>query len=602
MANCNICDNDYELCSCPSQEAFCDQCSENNTCAEIIDSDCVIYHPAPDVRPSKLQNLGMPNNSSASAIFEAIDDLIGSGGGAPITGVDSETVDITPGGTALNRTIRADVIVSPDALNQLEVRANGLYGKPYNENYLVKVDAADAPDYLENQIIGDTDGVIFIDAVKETGQIKIKPSIDLAALASSFCASSGPKGILAQCIISSGLSTEDTESVDLTLTNGLLSADVKISATAGNWLSINPDGLYASAATSVTASNGLTKTADNIALGGALTENTQITGTNFNLFLNNNALLLGNQNVVGFAQPGTYAAGENIRLQVFNKSNIRGGSASTTRLFAAHILDNDALVDVGTHQFIGQLVNTYFHYADSATFGASTQDASLGCFLSVSSVNSSAIVAPNAIAAVLGGVYFDSPTAFGETAGTPGTIDNIAIFKTQVPSYQPGMHAGNTPTVTNLYGMYLSDLASGSAAGKFTNKFGVYQLGTTDVNRFFGPVQNAGGVAQFTSDKRVKENITSYSKGLEIIEAIDVKSFNYTYSKDNKIIGVIAQDIEQILPEAVTQTSFETPKGEKFDDFRMVDQNKLFYTLINAVKELSAKNKELEARLDAAGK
>ena len=59
--------------------------------------------------------------------------------------------------------------------------------------------------------------------------------------------------------------------------------------------------------------------------------------------------------------------------------------------------------------------------------------------------------------------------------------------------------------------------------------------------------------------------------------------FNYTFKKDkNKTphVGVIAQDLQKVFPDAVT-------KGE--DGFLRIRLEDMFYALVNAVKELDAK-------------
>ena len=76
MPLCEVCGNDYLRCNCESQQPFCDQCQEPD-CNYEVDSGCVVYHPLPTTEPSKLENLGMPNGSTAEEIFEAIDDFLG---------------------------------------------------------------------------------------------------------------------------------------------------------------------------------------------------------------------------------------------------------------------------------------------------------------------------------------------------------------------------------------------------------------------------------------------------------------------------------------------------------------------------------------------
>ena len=83
----------------------------------------------------------------------------------------------------------------------------------------------------------------------------------------------------------------------------------------------------------------------------------------------------------------------------------------------------------------------------------------------------------------------------------------------------------------------------------------------------------------------IKEITTENKSGLDKIRQLKV--FNYTFKKDKSKtphVGVIAQDLQKIFPDAVT-------KGDSgFLRIRMED---MFYALVNAVKELDAKITEL---------
>jgi hypothetical protein len=181
MPICEVCGNDYLRCNCESQQPFCEQCSESTDCNMELDSGCVVYHPLPTTEPSKLENLNMPNGSSAEAIFEAIDDFLGNSANVPITPVASPSATITATGTAAH-TLKVDVKVSPDTLNQLETRSNGLYAKAYNENYFVKVDPTDTPDYLQEQIVGGSDGIVSVSVENENGLLVVLPTLNVQAL------------------------------------------------------------------------------------------------------------------------------------------------------------------------------------------------------------------------------------------------------------------------------------------------------------------------------------------------------------------------------------------------------------------------------------
>ena len=86
------------------------------------------------------------------------------------------------------------------------------------------------------------------------------------------------------------------------------------------------------------------------------------------------------------------------------------------------------------------------------------------------------------------------------------------------------------------------------------------------------------------SDARLKDNIETLEGGLAKVEQL--RGVTYTRG-GKKNIGVIAQEIEKILPEIVLTADDEM--GTK-----SVDYSRITAVLIEAVKELSAKVKELE--------
>ena len=86
------------------------------------------------------------------------------------------------------------------------------------------------------------------------------------------------------------------------------------------------------------------------------------------------------------------------------------------------------------------------------------------------------------------------------------------------------------------------------------------------------------------SDERLKSNIETIQGGLEKIEQLR----GVTYTRDERDnIGVIAQEIEKVLPDIVLTADDEM--GTK-----SVDYSRITAVLIEAVKELSAKVKYLE--------
>jgi hypothetical protein len=114
-----------------------------------------------------------------------------------------------------------------------------------------------------------------------------------------------------------------------------------------------------------------------------------------------------------------------------------------------------------------------------------------------------------------------------------------------------------------------------------------------------------GGSWAVLSDRRVKKDIAPFQHGLATLEKIRPVSFRYnglaeTRETENPFVGVVAQELEPVLPFMVTSS----PKKLHAQDatptnLREVDPSAFTYVLINAVKELSAENKEMKRLLCA---
>jgi hypothetical protein len=111
-----------------------------------------------------------------------------------------------------------------------------------------------------------------------------------------------------------------------------------------------------------------------------------------------------------------------------------------------------------------------------------------------------------------------------------------------------------------------------------------------------------GGSWAALSDARLKEAIHPYTRGLAELRAL--RPVRYKYKKeywaasDRHFTGLIAQEVQDIVPEMVHPYKFQAI-GDKLMDVLAVDPSDLTYMLINAVKELDAENQQLKARLAA---
>ena len=99
------------------------------------------------------------------------------------------------------------------------------------------------------------------------------------------------------------------------------------------------------------------------------------------------------------------------------------------------------------------------------------------------------------------------------------------------------------------------------------------------------------------SDERLKENIEVIENPIEKIK--DLKGVTFTYKKDGqKSTGLIAQDLEKVLPEAVytTETVTDEREGEESEEHLAIRYGNTVGLLVEAIKELEARVKELEGK------
>lgn len=98
-------------------------------------------------------------------------------------------------------------------------------------------------------------------------------------------------------------------------------------------------------------------------------------------------------------------------------------------------------------------------------------------------------------------------------------------------------------------------------------------------------------VAYYSSDKQFKDNIVTLDGALDKVKAIRGVRFDWNDKQDvyeGHDIGVVAQEVEAVLPELVHYREHNNSKA--------VDYVKLTAVLIEAVKELSAKVDALESK------
>lgn len=108
-----------------------------------------------------------------------------------------------------------------------------------------------------------------------------------------------------------------------------------------------------------------------------------------------------------------------------------------------------------------------------------------------------------------------------------------------------------------------------------------------------------GGISNYSanntnlSDVREKKNIELAGSYLDKICAIPVKTFLFNDQTDSYLnLGVIAQDVEAVAPELVTESNWGTEEAPKIR--KTIYETDLKYALMKAIQELAAKVAALE--------
>jgi len=118
-----------------------------------------------------------------------------------------------------------------------------------------------------------------------------------------------------------------------------------------------------------------------------------------------------------------------------------------------------------------------------------------------------------------------------------------------------------------------------------------------------GSTYNGANTTSFatTSDQRLKKNIVDNNVGLDAIKSIQVRNFEYrlpeevdpslkpsdAINKSGVQLGVIAQELQEVLPDCVKQES---------TGVLSVHADNLTWYMINAIKQLTARVAALEAK------
>ena len=174
--------------------------------------------------------------------------------------------------------------------------------------------------------------------------------------------------------------------------------------------------------------------------------------------------------------------------------------------------------------------------------------------------------------------------------GNSVTLGATAKCKTIFLLKNPLERSPEIPQIIGIPGSNIFGIsgvyATGNSSFTGTTTFnGIINLfGNTFVNGKNLEAELALGKSLPSSDERLKENIHTIQDPLKKVSALRGVTFDFKEDK-KKQIGVIAQEVEKIIPEVV---------GENHDGYKGVQYGNLVGLLIEAIKEQQEQINELK--------
>ena len=188
---------------------------------------------------------------------------------------------------------------------------------------------------------------------------------------------------------------------------------------------------------------------------------------------------------------------------------------------------------------------------------------------------------------VTGALVASGNISGGETLTVSGNAPNITFTDTDHnPDYKIYTDSGN---------LYIYDSTNNSNRFIVNSDGHIDVAGNLDVGSGLdvtGAIVASGNVTAY-SDARLKTDISTINDALGIVGKL--RGVSYKWIKDGKpSIGVIAQEVEEVIPEVVlTNVNTDPATGEE-TEVKSVDYGKIVGVLINAINELKAEVDELK--------
>jgi hypothetical protein len=202
------------------------------------------------------------------------------------------------------------------------------------------------------------------------------------------------------------------------------------------------------------------------------------------------------------------------------------------------------------------------------------------------------------------------PVASGGTASTTASDARTALglaIGTNVQAWDTDLDAvAGLTTAGIVYRSGTGSFTAGNTLSSVNLQIASLGVGVAPTNTS-GQIVASGDIINYYSDERLKENIELIPNALDKVMQLRGVTYNanqlaesFGYINKEKQAGVLAGDVEKVLPEAVKPAPFDTMLFENTEisksgqDYKTVQYEKLVPLLIEAIKELNNEIKQLK--------
>ena len=120
----------------------------------------------------------------------------------------------------------------------------------------------------------------------------------------------------------------------------------------------------------------------------------------------------------------------------------------------------------------------------------------------------------------------------------------------------------------------------------------------------------SGDIIAYNSDRRLKENFEPITDAIGKVMQLNGFTYNWNalanqlvgYDRNQRVVGLIAQELEVVLPEAVKLSPFDTDENgvsKSGDNYKTIQYEKVVPLLVEAIKEQQATIERQQAQIDA---